>query len=295
MKKYLLTALLAGTLLPVYAIENSDMYKLTEALLNQNKQAQQQTKPASANSHENGVVSVTLNVESQFDEIYARTNHLQKQCAAVRIADNYLLASLACRGVSKTSLHQHYMGSSDKPEITEKPVAYRKTNSVEVKGHKITEIQEDETSKLLLIKLDAEQKKDIKDMPITNLLVAKDPKNLLNLFDEIFINRERVIFAGRTCTKTNVSRVCTDTECFEVCGTAIKGDNGDPIFGLSEKKKYQEFLLGFNDAEPIGDNRKSGTQYHFLSKASLSFLQKNLDTDAWKQVKKKTVDENFFK
>ncbi len=300
MKKYFMTYLLACMALPVLANDTiyPDPAGLTTALQKANQQAVQTStaKPASAGAHEKGVIKIQLNVEAQFEEEYARTNHLTKYCTAVRIAPNYLLASLACRGTSKTAMQQHYRGKSAAPEYEEMPVAYRKINSIFIGNHQVTSFKEDAASKLILIKVDEQNEFNwFADLPITNLFVAKDPHVLEDLFDEVILNREKSMWFGRTCDTAEVSAVCSDTSCFKVCWKWHAAKTGDPIFGLNNQKPSQEFLLGFNDAEPNGEQRTEGRFFRFFSQKTINFLKKNVDNATWKKIQKKTVSEDFFK
>ena len=304
MKKYFLTALLAGTLLPVYALPNdSDMYKLTEVLMNQNQKAQQQVKsttPArshwtnSTNAHKNGIVAIELTIKAKFDEPYAWENTLTKQCVAVKIAPNYLLASLTCKGTTDTATVYHYRGSTEPYEAEKNvPLEYRNIVSIQIEEETITTFKEDKKTKLLLIKLNDKLAEQLQAKPTVNLFVPDDLASVGEVFEQLIVNRNSML-SGRTCATNTFSHVCNDQQCVRVCWKAIDADNGDPIFGLNPKKDNQEFLVGFNDAEPDGANRGQGRNYRVLSQASLQFLKSNVP-DVWQRLQKKIVDESFFK
>ncbi len=258
----------------------------------------------SANSHEKGVIPVTFDVMAEFDELYAKPNYLTKKCVAVRISDEYLLASLACRGAKDTATKHTSLGSAGSEAVKNAKLAYRRVTGATVAGEEIPSknIVEDEKSRLILIRLDINKDQMnnrnlqdvLQDVPMPNLFIPKDPKSLLDTFPTVMVNRNRMPNTGRTCAKVSVKEVCSDKGCFKVCWKPISAQTGSPLFGLQDNSE-QEFLLGFNAAEPDGESRTSGEEYFLLTEDTVPFLQKNMTPSAFAKVKKKIVDEEYFK
>ena len=96
---------------------------------------------------------------------------------------------------------------------------------------------------------------------------------------------------GRTCKNVSVKKVCSEEGCFKVCWKPISAQTGSPLFGLPDDSQ-EEFLLGFNAAEPDGENRTSGEVYYLLNSKTVPFLQKNMKPSAFKQLR--IVNETDF-
>ena len=249
--------------------------------------------PTSTGSHENGVIPIKLDVVSKFDQEIAKENSLVKDCVAVRIAPQYLLASLACRAVEDVGYKKTPSGN------VQDKVAYRYVRSIQIFGEIISgnDIYESETARAILIHWDPNNiilKSQIAPLPIPNLFIPKRPVTLKSVFDTVVVNRNRMPNTGRTITELKVTDVNAKKQTFDVKRTKIRAQTGSPVFGL-RKNTNQEFLMGFNAAEPFMGDRRSGTTYYYFSNQLVDFLKKYMEESSFARVNKKIVDETFFK
>lgn len=252
---------------------------------------------SSTNAHKKGVIMIKMTVEARFTDVYAKNDPIVKECPAVRISPNALLASRACIDLSGKGEHIVYMGNGADPEITTQNVQ-RWISSIKVAGVTIQPQDFRQDGKLLLIAIDgtnAKLKKEIEKLPITDLFVAKNPKKLETTFPEMILNRDDMVFSGRECADVNIVNVCTDKECFQVCWKVIDGDTGDPVFGRNPDRSNLDFLLGFNNTNSKKSKRKSGRWYHFLTQKSLNFFKQNLPASEWNYISAHVKDENIYK
>lgn len=270
--------------------------------LEQKAQNQQSLKMQhSANAHNKGVIPIKVTVNAYIDSDYVDNDPLVKECQAVRISSHYLLASMACVGLSGYGTIRHYAGAGGGP-IKAKYKVSRSIMNVRIDGEVIDgkNIVSSTDEKVFLIRIDPANeklKKIVQNKPAVNLFVAKNPQILKNLFSNVQINRERLCTPGRVCADVEISDVCTETGCFKLNWKMIRGDSGDPIFGLNPEKSTEEFLLGFNAADVAIDERQAGRDYYFFSDTLAQFLQKNIEKVSdldWKQIKRKMVNEDYF-
>lgn len=252
---------------------------------------------SSTNAHEKGVIMIKMTVEARFTDVYANNDPIVKECPAVRIAPNTLLASRACIDLSGKGEHIKYMGAGEAPEVTIQNVQ-RWISSVRVAGVTIQPKDFRQNDKLLLIAIDgtnAKLKAAVEKLPISDLFVAKNAKRLQDTFPEMILNRDDMVFNSRECAEVDIVNVCTDTQCFQVCWKVIDGDTGDPVFGRNPDKSNLDFLLGFNATNSKKDKRKSGRWYHFLTQGSLNFLKTSLPSTEWNYVASHVKDERIYK
>lgn len=249
--------------------------------------------PTSAGSHEDGAIPITLDVVSKFDQEIAKENSLVKDCVAVRIAPQYLLASLACRAVEDVGYKKTPDGN-----VLDK-VAYRYVRSIKIFGETIPgkDIYESASARAILIYWNPKNvilKAKISPLPIPNLFIPQKPITLKGIFDTVIVNRNRWPNVGRTTTELKITDVHEKTKTFDVKRTKIRAQTGSPVFGLRNDTN-QEFLIGFNAAEPIMDKRSSGKTYYYFSNQLVDFLKQYMDEASFARVNKKIVDETFFK
>lgn len=254
--------------------------------------------PTSTGSHEDGVIPVTFRVLAKFDEDYAKENKLDKDCVAVRVSSQYLMASMACIGLSDRATKNSYAGAGSAPYRITTKVAYRTIDYVQIGSEKIqsSDIYTSYAARVILIRWNgknANLKKQIAGLPIPNLFIPKNPASLKTTFSKVVVNRNRMPNTGRTTANVKISSVCSQKGCFDVEWKAISAQTGSPIFGL-HKDTNQEFLLGFNSAEPDGAHRESGETYYLLTDKVSTFLQDTLEPEAFAKVQRKIVDETFF-
>lgn len=251
---------------------------------------------SSTNAHEKGVIKIKMTVQARFTDVHANNDPIVKECPAVRIAPNTLLASRVCMDLSGKGEHIKYMGAGDPPEVTTQNVQ-RWISDISVAGVTISPNDFRQQDKLVLIAIDgtnAKLKKAIEKLPITDLFVAKNATKLQTAFPEMILNRDDMI-SGRVCADVDIVNVCTGTQCFQVCWKFIDGDTGDPVFGRNPDKSNLDFLLGFNNTNPKKAKRQSGRVYHFLTQKSLNFMQENLVPAEWNYIRTHVRNENIYK
>lgn len=270
--------------------------KFNEAL----KEAAKMLPSPSPNAHKEGVIYMELLVDGSFVGVEGRVLTSKKECPAVRISPNYLLASAMCMDISGMGIIQHYKGSDyivEEKARVDRYISGAVIDGVTIPRKDIQYINGENEMKLVLIYIDGNNEKlrrAVETKPIPNLFVAKNPANLPEVFDELTLNREDWYGGdGRTCADVDIAEVCTEDGCFKLCWKMIDGDTGDPVFGRIPKRTTQEFLLGFNATNAKG-KRQSGRYYHFFSQKTLDFLRKSLPEKEWKYLQRKVVNESFF-
>lgn len=289
-----------GLMIPsAKAASQKDLDKALEQAVSR----QQQVLPMSPSplAHKKGVLPIKLTVGAYFTEADADNDSLVKECPAVRISSHYLLASMACVGLSDTGTLYRYTGAGGGYNKSEQKVV-RWIENVKIGKQIISKdnIAYSKESKLILVRIDPENKElkeAVQSKPAVNLFIPKNPQLLKSTFSNIKLNREELICSGRTCANVKISDVCTETGCFRLGWKFIDGDTGDPVFGLNPAKSTEEFLLGFNLTDVKVTDRQAGRDYHFFSANTIKFLQENIQTKSpadWEQIKKKMVDENYF-
>ena len=292
MKKLLVLLLAFCSCAAVLNAQTPDKSKMLDTAIKKKLAAS-----SSTNAHKKGVIMIKMTVEARFTEVHANNDPIVKECPAVRIAPNTLLASRACMDLSGKGEHVKYMGAGEAPEVTTQNVN-RWISDVRVAGVTIKPQDFRQEGKLLLIAIDgtnAKLKKEIEKLPITDLFVANNPKKLETTFPEMILNRDDMVFSGRECAAVDIVNVCTDKECFQVCWKVIDGDTGDPVFGRNPDRSNLDFLLGFNNTDSKKNKRKSGRWYHFLTQKSLNFFKQNLPASEWNYIRAHVKDENIYK
>lgn len=250
---------------------------------------------SSTNAHKKGVLMIKLTVDASFQNVDANNDPIEKECPAVRIAPNTLLASRACIDLSgKGELYQ-YQGAGVGPKISTHPVS-RWIRNVKVNGVVLGQDKFRQNDLLLLIAVDGKNskiKEAVQKMPISDLFVATNTEKLKTVFPEVTLNRDDTLW-GRECAPVDIVNVCTEQQCFQVCWKFIDGDTGDPVFGRNPNTDNFEYLLGFNRTNSNKKKRQSGRWYHFLSQSSLDFFEQNLPASEWEHIKSHVKDETLY-
>ncbi len=271
---------LAAACLPLHAGD------LQSVLQGKTQKAQAAIYPSTL-AHQEGVFEITLHIRARFEGQVGHDNVLRKTCTAVLIDPNYLLASQSCKGLSSTATCRDHNGV----EYC-RPVEFRRIDRVEIDGRPAAAFFEDDASKTILIKANANDPRTVETLsgkPTANLFVMTT--NTPTAFNQAAVNTEGRLW-GRNSDTFTLKKVCNKDGCFFLPEEA---QTGDPAFFFSAKKPGMEFLAGFNSAEPDGTDLGSGYFYRPLSKSLSSFLQKNVSKDAWQRIQKKIVTESFFK
>lgn len=174
---------------------------------------EQKIKPSSStNAHEKGVVMIKMTVDAQFEDVDANNDPMKKECPAVRIAPNTLLASRACMDLSKTGELYQYQGAGVGPAISTHPVS-RWIRNVEVNGVVLGKDKFRQNDLLLLIAVDGKNpqiKEAVQKMPISDLFVATNAEKLKTVFPKVTLNRADMIWSDRECAPVDIVNVCTE-------------------------------------------------------------------------------------
>ncbi len=294
MNKYLslvVAAALACVASPALARESlsQEKYSISKAL----ERAREAQQIRANMPHEKGVINVQFEVASRFDEPYAKENILHKDCVAVHIAPEYLLASMSCVGLSDTAT-KHSDNRSDPYDEKGVKVDYRHILSGEVDGHHIPKanIRENKKLRLILIRLDVNKeeldnyslRQKLSDVPIVSLFAAENLRSLPKVFKKFAVNRNKFYREDRTSEPVRITEIDWFDYTFGVAIQLVRAQTGSPLFGRADKSSTQEFLLGFNAADPDGAKRKASRKYYALSPDIIPFLQKNMSPQAFEQV-----------
>ncbi len=300
MKKILILFLLASTVsLPAIAQTPSipKPKKLERNVQQHVLQADTQTR--SIDAHNRATFDAQIRVRSRFvNQIQTNDQVIDKDCSAVKIDSNWLIASLRCRGtVSEVTAYLH-----DRTEITKK-IESRKIDWIKIEGLEVKKRNYfiDESSKIILIRTnlqhDLAEKLAKRGNVVANMLIAQNPVALLKTVKEAFINRERYCLPGRCSDSVEIEQYCADNKCYKVEWEMIDGDSGDPLFLLSKNHGKAEFLAGLNDAEYSSGYDISGRFYRVFDSKTLEFMRKiigNRDPEAFRRISQHIVDENSF-
>lgn len=252
----------------------------------------------SIDAHNKAAFGVQMKVRTHFKDPTQEDDTTKKDCAAAKIDENWLIASLRCRGTEPTAPVIIRDGS-----VIRKPVAYRKIEWLKVEGIQVNANSYfvDETAKLILIRTNTQsdlvEKLAKKGNVVANLLIAKNPAVVLKAIKDAYINRERFRLPGRCSDCVGVDEYCTKTKCYKLEWELIDGDAGDPLFFLSNNHGKAEFLAGLNNAENSTSYHTPGRYYHIFDENTLAFIERIInkkDPDAYKRIKKHIVDETSF-
>ena len=247
----------------------------------------------SADAHNKTVFDMELTVKSTWANPLnesSETHTYTKPCSAVRIDDNWLMASLTCRGMGEMATAYDHNGDAYEKEVKSRQIvkaAIRKNYMNSRDTIWARDIKVDEAAQIILIHLDSTNK-DLQDEladgdgKMANLFIAKDPYKLNKVAKEAFINRERLCQPGRCSSSTSVLAFCAKDKCYQVDGSfSISGDAGDPLFFISKENKAKgissaEFLVGFNNATIDGEDAQSGDYYRVFDSTTLNALAKHI-------------------
>ena len=249
----------------------------------------------SIDAHNKASFDMQMKVRFHFkDQKQGKENTVKKDCAAAKIDNNWLIASLRCRGTDPNESDILLDGS-----VVGKPVAYRKIEWLKVEGIQVNANSYfvDETAKLILIQTNTQtnlvDKLAKKGNVVANLLIAKNPAVVLKAIKDAYINRERFRLPGRCSDCVGINEYCSKTKCYKLEWELIDGDSGDPLFFLSNNHGKSEFLAGFNDAE----NPLPGRDYRVFDQNTLAFIKRIIgakDPDAFYRIQRHIVDETTF-
>lgn len=257
----------------------------------------------SRGAHDDAVFNTTVRVESKWlypvgssDGVHT----VKKPCSAVRIDENWLMASLTCRGIGKMA--DWYDHNGEKWEDG-KEIDYRKILSIDINAAALhfsdtieaKDIFVDEEAEIILMRIDKENEDLVDEIEsnngtLANLLIPAQPQAVSKAMQEAYINRERVCQPGRCSDAVGIDAYCVSNKCYKVEWEMIDGDAGDPLFIVSKKLKGAEFLAGFNNAKITGihgNSPKSGRYYKAFdekTKKAIEEIVGSRDKGAWARI-----------
>lgn len=257
----------------------------------------------SRDAHDDAVFNTTVYVESKWAYPAAGSdgiNRLKKPCSAVRIDENWLMASLTCRGIGKMADWYDHNGEKWKDG---KEVEYRKILSIDINASALNasdtieakDIFVDEGAEIILMRIDPTNEDLVDEIEsnggkIANLLIPVNPKAVKDAMEDAYINRERVCQPGRCSDAVSINSYCTGNKCYYVGWELIDGDAGDPLIIISKKIKNAEFLAGFNNAKIggiHGDAAESGRYYKAFDEQTKQAIKRIINTrdkNAWSRI-----------
>ncbi len=247
-------------------------------------------------AHEQSVVPVTFKVRELLDAPNATAQTLEKSCTAVRIAEQYLLASMACIGLEKTVWR--FVDTPEGPAIKELNVINREIVSVAVEPAHFTIPQEsiytNRDARVILIRWEKHNKpmeEQVGPLPIANLFIPQHPQELKNIFPQPLVNHRHYFGQeGRMVHTAIMSEVNLPEGVFVVNWKWVDAQTGDPVFGVTQDQ--QEFLIGFNVTEPDIQAPRSGNRFAFFSVGTAEFLRRNMDRQSFAQISPQITDES---
>ncbi len=262
--------------------------------------AAQANLTAQQNLHDDAVVDMVLTVESKWAKPLnadsAKPMVKDKPCSAVRIDQNWLMASLTCRGVGEYATAFDHNGQS-----YTKKLEYRRIKKAAIRSKAFHQrdiilpanIEVDEEAQIILLRLNLRNQdmaEEVSGVRVAPLLIAKNPHAVKDTLKDAYINRERYMNAGRCSDCVGINRYCSANQCFETEWEMIRGDAGDPLF---VSNKFREFLAGFNNAEIQGNDPQASDYYKAFTPATKQALQRILgkrDPKALKRVEQRMAE-----
>ena len=249
-------------------------------------------------AHEQSVVPVTFKVRELLDTPNAKSQTVEKSCTAVRIAEQYLLASMACMGLEKTVWR--WVDEPEGPAIRELNVVSREVMSVVVEPAHFTIPQEsiytNRDARVILIRWEKHNTpmvEQVGPLPIANLFIPQHPQELKNIFPQPLVNHRHYFGQeGRMVHAAIMSEVNLPEGVFVVNWKWVDAQTGDPVFGVTQDQ--QEFLIGFNVTEPDSQGPRSGNRFAFFSAGTVEFLRRSMDRFSFAQIRPQIKDESYF-
>lgn len=279
MKKILLTVFsLCALSFPVLAAEFvadvAEAAKVEVALTDLKKnQEQVGTYPSTGASLKGSVgfsFTSTLEVALVANPEYKNTLTSRKECRAVVIDKNWLLASKTCAVTDNEVTHNAYMGAGSAPSEDKYKVLYRDYSDFKINidktnfSVKVFDIGDQflihASNTVLVAKLDK--------LPKANILVTPD-SNALEKYKKfnLFVRRDGRY--GKDVTESvEVEQICTANACVKVENRVFNPNAaaGDPMFLVLDNN--QEFLVAFNAAQNYSSSYNRGLVYKTIAPSS---------------------------
>ena len=292
MKKILILLLLSLAPISWAGVSPETLQTLKKAVLSAAQNANLQT------AYEQSVVPVTFRVRELLDVPNAKPQTVEKSCTAVRVAQQYLLASMACVGLEKTVWR--FVDEPEGPAVRELNVISREVISAVVEPAHFSIPQEaiytNRDARVVLIRWENHNKplvETVGTLPVADLFVAQHPQELKNIFPQPLVNH-RSYFGqeGRMVHAAQMAEVNLQEGAFVVNWKWMDAQTGDPVFGVTQDQ--QAFLIGFNVTEPDSQGPRSGNRFAFFSAGTIEFLRRSMDRQSFAQISKQIKDESYL-
>ncbi len=268
-----------------YALETDKLEQVVKE-----KTAEIKTSYPSNFSKEEGVLMLSIKTEEirniedidMSGETAFFTKSYSYRCPAVKVYNNWLLASASCVHATRGA-YKHFT-----------------LDGYEIDASQIIGLEDYSSSVVAIFVPHKENSRlvhTLSAMPQANIMILSDTataQDITNL-NNFYINRQRLSGIGRTTAEVKPDLQCEQDKCvLTLENKFINGDYGDPLFSVSENG--QEFLLGFNVSNQ-GFSGRSGCQYALFTDKDLQAIQKAISTTTprfWPEIKRKIVDEKFL-
>ncbi len=225
---------------------------------------------------------------------YKNTLTSKKECRAVVIDKNWLLASKTCAVTDNIVTHNAYMGAGSAPSEDKYKVVDRDYSDFKITADKVAFSVDvfDIGDQFLIYASNAVLAEKLNKLPKANILITPDGKALEKYKNfNLFVRRDGRY--GKDVTETvEVEKICTANACVKVENKTWHPNAaaGDPMFIVLDNK--QEFLVAFNAAQNYSADYNRGLVYKTIapsSSAKILEYVKKFTPASYKNVAKKIV------
>lgn len=303
MKKFLIIALALGvTAGPVlageFAVDAKQAAKVEASLSEAKQHSKNVGKYPSTGASQKGSVKFSFKAELEGSLVsnpeYTNTFKSTKECRAVVIDKNWLLASRNCAVNDDYITHEAYRGAGAAPD-TEK---YKVTDRY-YSDYRVTV---DSTSypvdvfglgnEFLIYAKNTALVAKLNKLPKANILVTDSANSLSALKDFTLIVRRDSRYWGEVSDKMEIETICTKTSCVKVENKILhpNGAAGDPMF--LKLDNGQEFVVAFNATQNYSGGNNTGREYKTINAASAEKIKeyvKKYTPSSYNAIAKKIV------
>ncbi len=298
MKKFL-TTILAFTIFcgASYALELDETMtaNVAAALTEAKDKDEAEQKFPSTDASKKAVVWFTFTAKTEIENGYPLTSH--KECPAVIIDNEWLLASKTCMVSDMTVEGEYYQGASCPPEFKTCKVLNRwmENTKVTIDG-KAYAVEVIPAKGQYLLYAKGNLSYALRTLPKANILVTGKNIKLSDYTGlKFFVNRTSLVFGVKEVQERQPINLCSSTGCISVKYSFWHTDaqSGDPLF--TKLDNNMEFLVGFNSAQNYtdGKDRKSRI-FKLITQDDIKEILKVIKEktpQSYESVKKKTVNK----
>lgn len=235
-------------------------------------------KPLSQDASEKSVLKFTFKTETEVAEAVMPVSS-RKECAAVVIDNQWLLASKTCKVLDPKVVITLSNGGTCEPSIIDNCKVLSRSVSdtkIEVAGKKYpVEIALD-GEQILLFARDKDLVKQLSLLPKANVLFVS-PKSSPSDFRkfDFFVNRKSYLFDIKEVQEREIASLCISTACINVKYAFFHTDAqaGDPLFVT---ENGNDFLVAFNSAQNYtdGKNDRKSREFIMITAKDISAIKK---------------------